>query len=102
MTDTYNGWTNYETWVANLWLDQEDTYWNEQALQILSEEKNDKEDAAYTLMYVLKGHYEEFMPVIEGMYADLLGAGLSRINWYEIAKHIVDGLDVEVIDDIEE
>lgn len=37
MTDTtYNGWTNYETWLAKLWMDNdEDTqgYWSEAAVE---------------------------------------------------------------------
>ena len=30
----YNGWTNYETWAVNLWIDNDQgsyTYWREQA-----------------------------------------------------------------------
>lgn len=102
MTDTYNGWTNYETWVANLWMDGDEAYWRDGAESCMRTEDNDKESATYTLSQMMRDFYQDCMPDLTGMYADLLGAGLSRINWYEIAKHIVDGLDVEAIDDIEE
>jgi hypothetical protein len=42
------------------------------------------------------------MPITEGMYADLLGAAISSINWHEIAGHYVDDVEVEEPDDVAE
>lgn len=103
MTDTtYNGWTNYETWCANLWIDNEDGYWREHTQDILREEDNDRDDATDELARAMESYYDEFAPDVEGMYADLLGASMSRINWYEIAKHYVDDAITDVPDEIEE
>jgi hypothetical protein len=73
---TYNGWTNYETWAVNLWLDEEDN-WRElagdgscqaaQALQELVEEMNPLADQAT-------------------MYSDLLTGVLQEVNWQEIVE----------------
>lgn len=103
MTDTrYNGWTNYETWCAGLWLDQDAGYWSDTAQDILRQENNDREDAVYELGQVMESYHDEFMPAVEGVYADLLGASMSRINWHEIAGHYIDEVFIDSPDEIEE
>ena len=97
-TKTYNGWRNYETWCVNLWLSNDhNTYLsiNELASEIREEvetewEEEDKEDAteeaACILAERIKEMVEEGMPTVEGLWADLLGAALSEVDWYAIAK----------------
>lgn len=39
----YNGWTNFETWNVNLWLDNEQSsqeYWQEQTVNALEHAKD--------------------------------------------------------------
>ena len=102
MTERYNGWTNYETWVANLWLDQESAYWREEAQNIASQQGYDRENSVYELSCVMESDYEAYAPATNGMYADLLNASMSRINWYEIAEHYVDEVLEDKPDEIEE
>jgi hypothetical protein len=102
MTERYNGWTNYETWCANLWIDQDSTYWDEHTRDIASQQGYDREDSTYELSRVMESYYDEFAPATEGMYADLLNASMSRINWYEIAEHYVDEVLEDKPDEIEE
>ena len=102
MTERYNGWTNYETWCANLWLDQDSEYWRESVQDIVSEQGYDREDSTYELSRVMESYHDEFAPATEGMYADLLNASMSRINWYEIAGHYVDEVLEDRPDEIEE
>ena len=103
MTDTYNGWTNYETWCAALWADNDSNgYWSRTAQEILRQQNNDKGDATYELSLLLKDQHDELMPVVEGLYADLLGASMSRINWHEIAGHYIDEVFIDSPDEIEE
>jgi hypothetical protein len=112
MSDTrYNGWTNYETWVVNLWMDNEEgshDYW----LEVAQEVSNDLEtptnsmtrmdEAIYILADKLKDYHEEAKDEIlerSGMeasvWADLLGAALSAANWREIAEHLLENVEVE-------
>lgn len=100
----YNGWTNYETWVVNLWIDNEEgthDYWLEIAEDIYNNEAEEQkhftkiEDAACILAERLKNDHEENLPEMEGVYGDLIGAALSEVNWPEIAEHLLENVEVE-------
>ena len=99
----YNGWTNYETWVLKLWFDNDEgtqNYWMEQAADIRekvesSYEWQTKEQAEIAeLANVLEDDMDEmaeqFMGNQASPLADIMNAGLSRINWREIAESIME------------
>jgi len=98
----YNGWTNYETWVVNLWMDNSagvQDGWIEQAAEILQSEftpaypSQTREDwAKYQLSEQIKAEHEENNPCCQfaNCYSDLMNAALSEVNWYEIAEHFID------------
>jgi len=94
----YNGWTNYETWLAALWIDN-DGYGEElreQAEKLLSGNDGAKDYARNELLATIKSYIEEFTPEMpNSMYADLLSAALSEINYYEIAEHYVEDAAAE-------
>ena len=87
----YNGWANYETWNAALWIDN-DGYGEElreRAEEILSDNDGDKEEAHDELHGMIESYIEEFAPEVKGMYADLLNSALREIDYHEIADHYV-------------
>ena len=89
---TYNGWTNYETWLVNLWMDNEPGG-NEFALDYLKQCKHPKATVSgitYSLSCYLKETYEEDADTLSlpPFWKDLLGGALSEVNWMEIASHI--------------
>lgn len=96
---TYNGWTNYETWAVNLWIDNEQStqeYWLERAeywhkAASTSEYWTPAESAKFNLADELKESVEAEQPeAVNGtMYADLLMAALSEVNWQEIAQNLL-------------
>lgn len=105
---TYNGWTNYETWVAKLWIDNDGMLNNymEQVEEIY--EDVDKDDTTFTALELttmelrdrIKEYIDEFNPLPEaGMYSDLMNAALSEINYYEIAMSIVEDADLDQVDE---
>jgi hypothetical protein len=74
-TENYNGWTNYETWVINLWT-------NGELPLDLTKESIESGDAACQLREII----DEMCPEIDGMFGDLLQGALSEINYYELVK----------------
>ena len=99
---TYNGWTNYETWVANLWIGEGYAYGvdavAERAEELVKDEIDrlsfdPRQDAAHTLADELEEIVEEqinerlsSIPAV-GLEIDLLGRAISAIDWVEIAEH---------------
>ena len=82
---TYNGWSNYETWVTALWIDNEQGsyhYANE-----LAEEHGFDGLEDGSLAQSLRDWIEDSQPELPAsVYSDLLGAAMSEINWQEIAN----------------
>ncbi len=98
-TGKYNGWTNYETWLVNLWLDNDAStyaYWLEQAQQQLSDTENCKQVAGgiWTLEQSAKYHLSNQISVevsesIESdsgtLAYDLMQSALQAVDWDAIA-----------------
>jgi hypothetical protein len=104
---TYNGWTNYETWNVKLWMDNDqgsDRYYRELAQEVYDAAEattrpafTKEERATLDLSERLKDEYESAMAdwleesnKTVGVWADLLGAALSEVNWHEIAGHYIE------------
>ena len=108
MSDTrYNGWTNYETWLANLWIDNEQgsqEYFRERAQESLNDaaDNADEDDsdgsiraaAAESLKGELEQWLEEQLPEPVGLVHDLLSSAVQAIDWQEIAEHMVADADM--------
>lgn len=107
-TDTkYNGWSNYETWLVNLWLSNDqgsDEYWREQAqyawdnaLRLRQYSDQTRENAARNaLSEMLKDEHEaqaEELVKSTGVFADLVSGALGRVEWREIAEHLLEDVD---------
>ena len=110
---TYNGWTNYETWAVKLWIDNEQgsyEYWREQARSAFNDETADKSPNVYMnhsdnarsyLAHVLEEQHDSASehPVFKAaegkVYADLLNAALSEVNWHEISGSLLEAEELE-------
>jgi hypothetical protein len=95
----YNGWTNYETWCVDLWLSNEETeynYWCEQAASVKKEYEEDAQE--YRLADLLKDNLEERAEEAipeASVFSDLLRAAISEVNFEEIAKCMLDNVEVD-------
>jgi hypothetical protein len=86
---SYNGWTNYETWRVNLEMFDGVTASD---LGVTLDEDVDVGDQLRDLADILQ---QEAAVIIESQTADGLARSLAldflhRVNWVEIAEHIVD------------
>lgn len=80
--DEYNGWTNYETWTVNQWINSIEPMYDYLMVIVRNSRTNDHEKAR-----LLKEWIEAGNPLAGGStYSDLLGHALSRVNWHEIIE----------------
>lgn len=84
----YNGWTNWETWCVNLWLD------NDQGTQSEVSEIVANATNRYVAADGVKGFTNEYVFGFDDAPAtlatDLLNGALSEANWVEIVDHVRD------------
>jgi hypothetical protein len=111
MCSKYNGWSNYETWDMNIWLDNDSSFdevANDAINVIISDDYSDsedepmqidKDDLVYkTQMWLQEWAEEMWMEPFEscdfnhsyGPIGDITKAAWSLIDWTEIAGHLVD------------
>lgn len=109
---TYQGWTNYETWAVALWLDNEESsynYWTEAAEAAWSESEfggnrfiRDREGRALAILSDrLKAELDDDaeIPELRGFYADLLNAALGEVDWHSLAEHYLSNVDKDEVAD---
>lgn len=80
-----NGWTNYPTWLVNLYYGDlfsaliEEGEWNKDNMR-------DHIDLAERMKeYIEEFFYDETYDKLDHFHNDLIGYGFERINWDEIA-----------------
>lgn len=93
---SYQGWANYETWCIKLWIDNEQgdyEYWREQTHAAWEASDHDADQTRYALAAELKSSFGDAAPELRGMWADLMSAALSEVDWDEIAQAMIDDED---------
>jgi len=91
--EKYNGWTNYETWLFNLWHDDAFT---DDAQSAWDDADGDEEKATDALAQVIESFADEVTtqdtPTV-GFIADIINAALRQVNFREIAAHYIAEVD---------
>ena len=83
---SYNGWSNRETWLVNLWLT------NDQGTYSQIKDLIDQAKDRYQGAQAIQDFVQEFNPLAEDatLYCDLLNTALSAVDWFEIADAFAD------------
>lgn len=84
--EAYNGWTNYSTWLVDLWLTNEEGSYN-QLMELVAGpgEPHEKMDQIKALVEEMTAGVAD-----SGLVADLVGAALAEVNWKEIVDSHVE------------
>lgn len=81
---THNGWSNYETWLVSLWV-------NDSYCQMMQEDEYNYDK--FELADIIKSDIEELNPLCNkeaSVFTDLLNASISSVNFVEIAENILE------------
>lgn len=106
MSEGYNGWTNYETWLVNLWLDSSegDQEMRREWAQMAVAETRGVKFARGAAIGLLVEYLQDWMgdlvaeQRLEGLMADMMDAAVASVNWDELARHYIDAVLEEVND----
>ena len=97
MSDGYNGYTNYETWVTSLWMDNE-PHTNEYLYELANREAVHETEIAELVDKAddLEGYVRDMLfdvdpyggtqNQIHGLRSDLLTHAVGEVNWREIIE----------------
>src|SRR5579859_5985679 len=86
--DTYQGWTNRETWMINLWLNNDYGPYKaccDIASEIgLGRDEPDVIAVGEAIEAMLDAWLDNEQAPQFGLWADLINAAMGRVNWPEI------------------
>ena len=83
----YNGWTNKETWLVNIWyMDSMPDYFAD-ADQFHVEAEELREAVQY-----IAEECEALSQLPAGLLSDFISTCWADVNWYELAQHLNEAL----------
>ena len=84
---THNGWSNYETWLVNLWLTNDEGLYERTKEALAVHHHDDRSEDR------LKDFVEELAQEgQEGFRLDLINAALSEVNWGELVRSFAEDM----------
>ena len=89
----YNGWYNYETWRTNLELFDGSTP-EDHGVYVSAEDRDENVEALANSLEQMA--YEVVEEQANGWALDLAQSFLARVEWTEIAEHMVDNTLAEM------
>lgn len=86
-TKEYNGWSNRETWLGNLWLSNDEGFY-----ELLCRAIKENDTIWETAQYIERELRDQLQDEIDNasMWQDLLRTAFDQIDWVEIVTSNVD------------
>ena len=83
----YNGWTNKETWLVNIWyMDEMPQYFAD--TEQFEVDANELEEA---VKYIAE-ECEALSQLPAGLLSDFINTCWGKVNWHELAQHLNEDL----------
>ena len=89
VTTECSGWTNRETWLTNLWLNN-----STESCEFLQEICR-KDCEIWEKVEELEAHFQDQLECVydtPSFWSDILGAALDRVDWYRIVEANEEGI----------
>lgn len=87
-TQTFNGWTNRETWATNLWLSNDELVYNQMNTMIRDKITEDTTDEEVVTFFYAWATFYLSMPAREEI------GDFGKVNWLEIGRHWIDEVEL--------
>lgn len=85
-TTSYNGWSNRETWLASLWLNNDESLYSQ-----LTEAKRVESDEALQAEWLAERVHEQLDWHVDdqaaSLWVDMLRTAFYRVDWCEIVSN---------------
>lgn len=79
----YNGWTNKETWLVNIWyMDSMPEYFDE-----MDQHHVEPSELEETIKYIAE-ECEALSSLPNGLLSDFISTCWGEVNWHELADHL--------------
>lgn len=85
---SYNGWSNQETYIADLWLSNDFEMYT--FMEELAEEVQGEKYPVNKMGDILQKEFKKNMPNLSGLYGDLLSNALDNVNFREICDSFLE------------
>ena len=86
-TETYNGWSNYETWLVSLWLDNDQETYN----KIRNIIKRNGNISTYAVSKKIQDFVEKMVFTDKAsLQQDLINSAIQEVNFPEIVQSMID------------
>ena len=79
----YNGWSNRETWIVNLWLTNDMVSYD--YLQQLYRKRSETWEKAEELEVYYQDQLDELL-VPPSIWIDILRTAMDRVDWYQVIE----------------
>jgi hypothetical protein len=96
---TYNGWTNYETWLTNLYFDDFTSHFEEMIEEGQFDEMDDDEILDCCTDYieqVVDDVVSYTVTTTDNFISDIISSFTQEVNYKEIAEHYVADIIADV------
>tara|TARA_R100000306_G_C4275780_1_gene92466 strand:- start:178 stop:471 length:294 start_codon:yes stop_codon:yes gene_type:complete len=94
MDDTYNGWKNKETWLVNVWLNNDYEmyqYYLGRVTDAWNNNGNVMEELKEIVWEIYRDEHRE-----SGLINDLIETSLNNVDWSRLAEHYIEEIQEEI------